>query len=64
MQLTICESKNKRDREKEYTKICLGSSPIDLVGYVFPQFEFELRKYYNKPYFENVCIQEMRDQVP
>jgi hypothetical protein len=30
-QLTICESKNKRDREKEYTKICLGSSPIDLV---------------------------------
>ena len=30
-QLTICESRNKRDREKEYTNICLGSSPIDLV---------------------------------
>ena len=33
-------------------------------GYVLPQFEFELRYYYNKSYFSNVCIQEMRDQVP
>jgi hypothetical protein len=63
-QLIICESKNKRDGEKEYTKIYLGSSPIDLFGYVFPQFEFELRYYYNKSYFANVCIQEKRDQVP
>ena len=30
-QLTICDSKNKRYREKEYTKLCLRSSPIDLV---------------------------------